>query len=307
MLYGLGVLHVLMFVRRWQKGGKPIFLMGHRVLQSISDRKLDPAGWFALQAGQAISVQELKRRLKFLRWFLRVGDPGDLVSRVAEDKSFYLSFDDGYLDNLTNAAPVLEEQGIRAVVFLVAGLLRKPDSVPWWDEPDAGEAGTSRAQTVDRYARACIDRKKKTRGLWRDADAGYKAPRQGERRYINEEEVTMAAGRGVFYFGNHTVSHPNLMNLNETELGEEINGCHDYLKRFPGYLPVFAYPFGFRDEGVKQFLKSNTKMVCAFATGSGSDADRYDIRRINLNTRPYPLFMAECLGVFNVIESMRRK
>lgn len=36
----------------------------------------------------------------------------------------------------------------------------------------------------------------------------------------------------------------------------------------------------------------------AFATGHGSDENNYTVRRINLNTMPFPLLVAEVSGVF---------
>lgn len=307
VLYWLGILHLVMFVRKWQRDRKPVFIVGHRVLPPVVDRQQDPSGWLALESGQAISVPEFRRRLRFLQRFLNAGDPADLKGGSIGNKVFYLSFDDGYLDNLKHAAPVLEEHKIRAIVFLIGGLLRKPSSVPWWDMLSAGENGGQQAVSVNRYAEVCRERKGVTRGLWRDSDIGYGSPTEGDRLYIGEEELAAGAGRDIFYYGNHTMSHPNLLNLGEAELVEEINGCDDYLSRFPGYLPVFAYPFGFLDDRIKEFIGSKTKIDYAFATGYGRDIDDYDIRRINLNIRPYSLFMAECLGVFDVISGMRHK
>lgn len=44
-----------------------------------------------------------------------------LAGGVLPDKSVLITFDDGYLDNYVYAHPVLEEFGLRAVIFLVTG------------------------------------------------------------------------------------------------------------------------------------------------------------------------------------------
>ena len=43
-----------------------------------------------------------------------------------------LTFDDGYRDNLTQAFPVLESHGLKAIFFVVTSYLESPQ-VPWWD------------------------------------------------------------------------------------------------------------------------------------------------------------------------------
>ena len=48
---------------------------------------------------------------------------------------FVLTFDDGYLDNLTNAFPLLERYGIPATLFLVSGMLNSTEEF-WWDAVD---------------------------------------------------------------------------------------------------------------------------------------------------------------------------
>ena len=44
-----------------------------------------------------------------------------------------LTFDDGYADNLQQAAPLLVRHEIPATVFVTAGQLRRPNEF-WWDE-----------------------------------------------------------------------------------------------------------------------------------------------------------------------------
>jgi peptidoglycan/xylan/chitin deacetylase (PgdA/CDA1 family) len=55
-----------------------------------------------------------------------------LGSRVQEKPLIALTFDDGYVDNLKFAAPILQEHGLRATFFVVSGLMgaKLP---PWYD------------------------------------------------------------------------------------------------------------------------------------------------------------------------------
>ncbi|MCC7416174.1 MAG: polysaccharide deacetylase family protein [Acidobacteria bacterium] len=51
---------------------------------------------------------------------------------VAAGRRLAITFDDGYRDNFTFAAPILEAHGLPATFFVVSGFIGT-DTVPWWD------------------------------------------------------------------------------------------------------------------------------------------------------------------------------
>jgi peptidoglycan/xylan/chitin deacetylase (PgdA/CDA1 family) len=82
-----------------------------------------------------VSPEEFARQL---RWLRRVGLAGvtlaDGLRRLkAGDahRCVAITFDDGYLDNATNALPILQEYGFRATCFVVSGRI---GSFNAWDE-----------------------------------------------------------------------------------------------------------------------------------------------------------------------------
>jgi peptidoglycan/xylan/chitin deacetylase (PgdA/CDA1 family) len=61
-------------------------------------------------------------------------------------------------------------------------------------------------------------------------------------------QIRECAGQGV-EFGSHSRTHPNLMELNERELHDEIAGSREDLSAILGQaVTSFAYPFGFWNE-----------------------------------------------------------
>ncbi|MCH7909806.1 MAG: polysaccharide deacetylase family protein, partial [Candidatus Hydrogenedentes bacterium] len=55
------------------------------------------------------------------------------ASRTATKPLAAITFDDGYRDNLEYAAPILDDAGLKATFFIVAGLVGE-DRSPWYDE-----------------------------------------------------------------------------------------------------------------------------------------------------------------------------
>ena len=114
-------------LRRWlRRRDGPAILMYHR----IATPEVDPWGLSVSPKRFAEQVQALRARRTILSMDafvarLRSGDlPHDAVA---------LTFDDGYLDNLRRAKPILEAAGIPATVFLTTGRIGT-DKEFWWDE-----------------------------------------------------------------------------------------------------------------------------------------------------------------------------
>jgi peptidoglycan/xylan/chitin deacetylase (PgdA/CDA1 family) len=99
--------------------------MYHRVSETGAKREMlcIPPGEFAAQ------MAYLKREFNVLAL-------EDLVRHLARNRlpprSIALTFDDGYLDSLTAAAPVLEACGLPATFFVVTTMHERPREF-WWD------------------------------------------------------------------------------------------------------------------------------------------------------------------------------
>lgn len=127
--YGLG-LHA----RRWRtlEGGNPraLVLAYHRI--GPRRGREEPAG-FGVE--RALPVDVFEGQLRFLlRHFspLRAAEVADV--RPSRPKlSLAVTFDDGYADNLSLAAPVLERLGIPATVYLNSDFVGT-DRRFWWEQ-----------------------------------------------------------------------------------------------------------------------------------------------------------------------------
>ena len=59
----------------------------------------------------------------------------DLLERPVTERYVCVTFDDGYLDNVEHALPVLEQLGVPATIFLIADVLEGTATFDWYASP----------------------------------------------------------------------------------------------------------------------------------------------------------------------------
>jgi len=110
------------------KVGPPsaVILLYHRVADLPTDPQM-----------LAVSPARFREQLDALTRECRVLTLAGLVEGLSTGRvpprSVVLTFDDGYEDNLVQAAPVLRERGASATVFVASGYVTDPREF-WWDE-----------------------------------------------------------------------------------------------------------------------------------------------------------------------------
>lgn len=85
----------------------------------------------------SVTTRIFREFCRFFGRYFRVVSPGELISklRAGDDISGHLAitFDDGYKDNFTNAAPELLQQRLPACFFVATNFIES-NAVPWWDK-----------------------------------------------------------------------------------------------------------------------------------------------------------------------------
>ena len=211
-----------------------------------------------------------------------------------------VTFDDGYLDNLSAAKPVLDALDIPATIFVPSGWIDDPRPM-WWDRlahallaPDVlPESVTLRVHDEDlswqepkinlkgafrRRARARVHQRiwASIRGLPDDAakqavvDAlvailGTDETPVADARPMNQVELRMLAADGRFQVGSHAVTHPTLPGLTREAKVREIASSAQQLEEILGRRPAtFAYPYGDLDEeSVDLVRKAGYDLACS--------------------------------------------
>lgn len=117
-------------VRRLSNRLRPgvLILVYHRVADLASDPYL-----------LGITPEHFAEHLEVLRQYASVMRLQDLNQALQQGtlphRAVVVTFDDGYLDNLQNAKPLLERYNIPATVFVTSGFIGRNREF-WWDELD---------------------------------------------------------------------------------------------------------------------------------------------------------------------------
>jgi peptidoglycan/xylan/chitin deacetylase (PgdA/CDA1 family) len=94
-------------------------------------------GTYCFPARPGRGLERLERQLRVLQAITNIVPLAGALDALREgrplpDRALAVTFDDGYLDNLTLAGPLLRRLGIPATCFLVPGIL-SGTVVPWWE------------------------------------------------------------------------------------------------------------------------------------------------------------------------------
>lgn len=111
------------------------FLLGNRAVVVAFHRVQDTTAASSL----TISTSMFERYCRFFRDHFNVVSLRDVVDRLERGQGFNrhlaITFDDGYLDNFENAAPLLEKLSLPATFFVVTQWMGS-EVVPWWDSEE---------------------------------------------------------------------------------------------------------------------------------------------------------------------------
>jgi peptidoglycan/xylan/chitin deacetylase (PgdA/CDA1 family) len=119
----------------------------------------------------------------------------------------FVSFDDGFEDNLAVALPLLQTYGFRATVFVLPPLVDGGLAMDW---PEVADRQRSRPDVMRSMDWAMVERL---------VDAGMT-------------------------IGSHTLSHPHLRDLDDERLRQELSESRERIRNRVGTCDQLAYPFG---------------------------------------------------------------
>lgn len=270
-----------------------LIVMYHRV---IADPALDP---FSL--GMCVTREHFDDQISYLRSDFHPIGMSQAVAIIEQgrplpERSVSVTLDDGYLDNLEHALPILERHHMPATLFVPTGGLLTDERL-WWDrvihafaatrksEVDAAMVGLStgarlslarwsRTETVELvlgslWERPLAETLARVAALERELLPSGVAPGGAQR--MNASQIVEMHRRGI-EIGAHTVNHPNLTLESSASVRWEMETSRDTLQRLCGAdISGFAYPAGWKDESTIAAARA-AGFRYAVATTSGFSA-----------------------------------
>ncbi|MHA3069514.1 polysaccharide deacetylase family protein [Acinetobacter sp. ANC 3789] len=231
---------------------RPRVLMYHMVREHIDGAKFNklrvtPAefekqvAWMKAQGFHFVTMQELQQ------------DWGK-----HPEKTVAITFDDGYLDNLENAYPILEKYQAKATIYVV----------------------------VDRHDRDWSTYKK----------AHHNSGELAREPKLSDQQIQFLAHSGRVEIGSHTMTHANLDKLTDKECLQELVQSKQQLEQMIGQpVTSFAYPFGIYSQRDVELAKQ-AGYCNAVTTKEGIDTAQPDfmqLQRIKISGKD-SIFAVKC-------------
>ena len=197
------------------------------------------------KSGLRVSPDMFERHLKYFKdngWkFIKMSE---LQLYENDNKVVAITFDDGYLDNYTNALPLLKKYNACATLYLV------------------------------------IDRHKNDWSVKKNPKHNTGVLANEEK--LSDDHIKEMLDSGVFELGGHTITHPYLPNISIEDKKYEMTECKNILETtFNTKVSSFAYPFGiYNAEDVKIIETSNFESAVTTDEGVANTNTPYELKRI---------------------------
>lgn len=188
---------------------------------------------------------------------------------VPED-AIAVTFDDGYADNWTHAAPILDRHDVPATIFVTTHG-DAPDRELWWDElerltlVDSEPLTTGRSRGIWNVSMPAdtpkrrkyvemhdVLRRQPAVSRWAVLNqlqqvAGLSCEPRSTHRLMTHDEIASAANTGLIEIGAHTVTHPVLaMQAPEDQRWEMATSRNELAEIIGRPVDAISYPYGGR-------------------------------------------------------------
>lgn len=292
--------------RAFEMAARPagaIILMYHSVARSEAAKFIDPHN--------RVAPELFERQMFFLSRHRRVLPLARVVEEIASGRSpaagtVCITFDDGYLDNLTVAAPVLEKYRLPSTLYLPTGYIERGETqwadVLYWlfryrtsdglSIPSLGIERQDLASAAGRAAaRALLHRRllessyDERAPLLREAERQLAPAPKAPRLTMKWDEVRELRRRyPLFEVGGHTRGHVDLRTHRGETARTQIMGCAEDLRRELGVEPEhFSFPYERWCAETREIV-SGSGWRSAVGMGEryriASDSDRFAMPRV---------------------------
>lgn len=324
------------YLRAWRRhaASQPfaLVLVYHRVVADSAS----VSGHYGIEKG--IDADVFEAQLRFMLKHFAPIQASQVLEQPSAALRFAVTLDDGYADNYSVAAPILNKLGIPATFFVVSDYVGT-DRLFWWEQLAAVVRSTKvphldaqavlpeltgpdrlpqalplhshalRAQAYERLSKAIRTdaHANVPRHMERVSAALDVKPRVEGREYglMDWRQLRELSQQG-HEIGGHTASHSNVIGLGPDMIRQEVlSSCARIEERLDAPVRSFAYPYGVFDRQRNATAEALASVGCrvAFSGDKGAVHEQtraYELPRAVLNRR-YPFACA-----YNVQDTLDR-
>ena len=230
--------------------------------------------------------------------------------------SFVITFDDGFKNNLTVAAPILEKYQVPATFYLTSDFVtnnimswidridwvieqsrmteKLEITLPWEKTPKKLVSHNSRLNFL-KEVRSVVKSNREINQSWLadniQHQLGFDLKKSSDDELdakLTWDDVRKLASSELFTIGGHTHTHPIMSFLNDSYLKFEISHCLDLLKKEGDIVTEhFSYPEGLAhcyNDNVIKCLKAFGIKCCPTAEDGlnkmNADSDLFRLKRV---------------------------
>jgi peptidoglycan/xylan/chitin deacetylase (PgdA/CDA1 family) len=253
----------------------------------------------------AFPLYDFARLMEWLKRNFRVCALADLIDDLLLDQSrscrgaIAITFDDGLRNQVRHAYPVLQALGLCATVFVCPGLV---DSSQWlWNHEARArlrrlsleqrgafatdvDAPSAEVEILVAWMKTLLrDRRQDVEQALRGRTPGFEPSAEERESFdIASWEELQALDPAVMAIGSHTLNHPILTTLEDTEVIHELERSRAVLEqRLDRSVDTFCYPNGAYDARVREITARYYRAALSSVDGMvHEDSDPWAIHRI---------------------------
>ncbi len=291
------------FLVRQQKRGRIPILVYHSV-QNIPKRSNPESCFMAM--GMVVEKNRFEAQMGYLAQYAAVVGLEEVAASLHNRQSLppnavAITFDDGFRDNFTIAAPILRDHGFKAAFFPIGspwphGLYRLLDEmesnpfqidIPGFPRMSGNKLTASDKLRLARRLRPFLEMLKdgeREAAIRRLCDIHGLSPgiSRCEGLFMTDAELGLLAREG-HVVGAHTLNHRRLTGLSEIEAAEEIKLSRNLIATcgVTEFIP-FAYPYGSHNSSIRTMVQQQG-YACGLTTSEGlndRETDLFALQRI---------------------------